>query len=347
MQLNPVPESDSDKDNGAPVKLAKEARPRRRANTVHSGLFSLNENSHRKPTQKSVKSSRKTGPYQLNRVSSLQSATTLGNLSLDASSFRRATGANSPASSGGFSQEHSRARSEAASPLMTGSSAFADLNGQLSPLDLSNIDYPPYAPSGYDNVFGNEQPIYSAGLSATPIDWSNLDGLEFPSKPTEPTASSYSQPTSLAAYDFSSAQEQAPALASNTPTSGETSELEEASLPHGVDEFPDVSFVPASTATNRFNLARMPTSLLGTTDVAALSYNDLKLMKAGSKFLPTPASLTGEEPAMTANSSGGVINYPLVDEEPALWLGDYPQGLSGLPNVTDSPDSSLPTFWDT
>ncbi|KAI1114080.1 hypothetical protein F5Y14DRAFT_462013 [Nemania sp. NC0429] len=44
-----------------------------------------------------------------------------------------------------------------ASPLMGGSSSFQQLNRQLPPLDLSNIQYPKYTPS-FD-LFGKQRPI--------------------------------------------------------------------------------------------------------------------------------------------------------------------------------------------
>ncbi|CCF47110.1 hypothetical protein CH063_15627, partial [Colletotrichum higginsianum] len=74
--LDTVPESDSDKEAIAP--RPKPPIRRRRANTVHSdGMLTFDEHGHHKPAHKHNKASQKCGPYQLNRVNSLNSTSSL------------------------------------------------------------------------------------------------------------------------------------------------------------------------------------------------------------------------------------------------------------------------------
>ena len=234
-----------------------------------------------------------------------------------------------------MSQAQRKSRSEAASPLMTGASSFAHLNGQLPPLDLSGIKYPPYVPNSAD-FFGSisdyEPPMFSAG-----VDWSHYEGLDFASKSTDFAPSSYSQPQSYGGYDFGGS-EQLPTLATTTSTSGEVSEVEDF-LPNTLEDF-DSGFRNNSG----FSLSNMHIGMLGSTDLSGLDFEDFKV-KASNKFLPTP-SLAGDEPGLLTGTSSGFPGYPL-DEEPAFWMNDY--GLDhGLPNLTDSPaESNLVGYWDT
>lgn len=349
LQLTPVPESDSDDKDNAPT--AKGPRggvgSRRRANTVQlDGVLAFDDHGHHKPTHKHAKASLKCGPYQLDRANSAHVAGTLGRRSVDSDSPGDSGSTDSPVGTSGSPRDQCQADSEEASPLMTGSSSFADLNGRLPPLDLSGIEYPPYMSNGYDNLFGSlsdhEPPMFSAGLSATPVDWSHYDGLEFASRAADFAPSNYSQPQSYGTFDLNGSEQ--PTLTTNTSTSGEVSEIEDF-LPNNIEDFDDAGF-GTSTTSSSFNLAQMHGNLLSRADLTPLSYNDFKLLKAGNKFLPTPASLAGEEPVLAATSSGGIANYQLVDDDTALWMSDYAHGLPGLPNLTDSPDPNLPNFWE-
>jgi hypothetical protein len=121
-------------------------------------------------------------------------------------------------------QEQRMVKSEHASPLLSPASNFDHLNGLLPPLDLSslpedfnfsqNLD-------NYSNVPDLDQPLFSAGLSSTSVDWSHYDGLEFNN---DNFASSYSQAPSFTGFDFSSIDQ--PPL-TTTSTSGEISEVED------------------------------------------------------------------------------------------------------------------------
>lgn len=341
IHLDTVRESDSDKDNATNAKSAKGGiRNRRRANTIHSGgMLSFDENGHRKPTFKHAKASQKCGPYQLNRVSSLHG--------LHSASPSESRSSKSPISISS-TPDRRKSKSEAASPLMTGSSSFAQLNGQLPPLDLSAIEYPTWTPNSYDyagNLSDHEQPMFSAGLSATSVDWSHYDGLDFANKAVEFAPSSYSQPQSFGGFEFNGC-EQPPTLTTNTSTAGEASELDD--LPsHNFEDFEKNGSFRTSANSSGFNISQMHTNMLGRTDLTTISYDEFKLMKAGTKFLPTPASLAGDEAILAPTSAGTMGNFSLEVEDTAaaLWMGDY-HGLPGMPAMTESPDSSMPSFWD-
>ncbi|KAK3384564.1 hypothetical protein B0T24DRAFT_91610 [Lasiosphaeria ovina] len=348
-QLDTVPESDSDGEVASQPKSPKaSSRTRRRANTTSSdGVLSFNANGHPKPTYKHPKVSQKCGPYQISRVNSLHSTSSLGNRSMDnllQGSDSRSS--NSPAGSStddGMTQTQRRVKSEATSPLLTGSSSsFAQLNGQLPPLDLSGIKYPPYVPNSADffgNISDHDQPMFSAGLSAASVDWSHYDGLEFARKATDFAPSNYSQPQSYGAYDFTGS-EQVPTLTTNTSTSGEVSEVEDF-LPNSLDEY-DTNAYRNSTTSSGFNLGNSQASLLGGTDISSLDFDDYRFIKGGNKYLPTPASLPGEDSTLITTSAA-FSGFTSLEDDPAYWMNDY----SGLPNLTDSPtESNIPSFWD-
>ena len=56
-------------------------------------------------------------------------------------------------------------------------------------------------------------------------------------------------------------------------------------------------------------------------------------MKAGSKYLPTPGSIAGED----------ATGYSFVENDPSLWMNEY---ASGLPYDTSDPNMAG-AFWDT
>jgi len=121
-------------------------------------------------------------------------------------------------------REQRRAKSEHGSPLLSPSN-FDQLNGLLAPLDLSNLtdDYNFLQNlDGFSTIPDQDQPLFSAGLSSTSVDWSHYDGLDFNNENF--AASSYSQAASFTGYDFSSVDQ--PAL-TTTSTSGEISEVED------------------------------------------------------------------------------------------------------------------------
>jgi len=295
---------------------------------------------HHKPTYKHPKVSQKCGPYTMHRVNSLHSTSSAGNVSVDnfmhAGNGSDSQGSRSPASSG-MGESQRCAKSEAPSPLLTGTStSFAQLNGQLPPLDLSGIKYPPYVPNSADffgNISDHEQPIFSAGLSAEPVDWSHYDIGGFSSK-AEFAPSSYSQPQSYSGYDFTSS-EQVPTLTTTTSTSGDASEGEDI-LSNPLEDF-DTGYRNSATGSGFLNHA----SLLGSTDLSSLDFDDFRFPKTGNKYLPAVSS--GDEPTLLTSASTGFGGFASLEDDPAYWMHDY----SGLPNLTDSPtESNLPQFWD-
>lgn len=310
---------------------SKSSRTRRRANTASSeGILSFDANGHHKPTHKHNKTSQKCGPYQLNRANSVHHTSSTGNQSAD-SHCSDSLGSRSPTHSsvsGGV-----RSRSEAASPLMTGSSSFAHLNGQLPPLDLSAIKYPAYVANSAE-FFGSmsdyDPPIFSAGVDN--VDWSHYEGLDFASKTADFAPSSYSQPQSYGTFDFTGS-EQMPNLTTNTSTSGEVSEVEDL-LPNTLDDFET-----AFPNTSAFSLPNLHANILGSTDFS-LDFEEYKMMKASNKFLPTT---TTDEPTLLAGASSGFAGYH-IEDDPAYWMAEY----HGLPTLTDSPaESNLATYWET
>ena len=347
-QLDTVPESDSDEATPSLSKSSKaSSRTRRRANTTNSdAVLSFDANGHHKPTYKHAKASQKCGPYQLNRVNSMTSATSMRNRSMDdlvgaGSSGDSSSSSGSGRSEGIAAQAQRRTKSEATSPLLEPSSSFAQLNGQLPPLDLSAIKYPSYIPNSAD-FFGAlsdyEQPMFSAGLSAASVDWSNYEGLELASKTADFAPSNYSQPQSYGGFEFGGS-EHIPTLTTTTSTSGEVSEVEDF-LSNPLDDFEPFQ---SSASVNGYGFGHAHCSLLGGNDMSTLDLEDYSYMKKdASKFLPTPASLAGEDPTLLTTSAPAFNGIAAIEDDPAFWMGDY-----GMANLTESPtESSMPSFWD-
>lgn len=120
-------------------------------------------------------------------------------------------------------QEQRLIKSEHGSPHFAASNVGDDFNVQMPPLDLSGLEefsaeynFMPF--DSFTPIDNNDQPIFSAGLSSTSVDWSHYDGLDFNNDNL--AASSYSQAQSFTGFDFSSIDQ--PAL-TTTSTSGETS----------------------------------------------------------------------------------------------------------------------------
>ncbi|KAL2131742.1 hypothetical protein VTI74DRAFT_4642 [Chaetomium olivicolor] len=346
-KLDTVPESDSDSPTTAHSKSSKaSSRARRRANTTNSdAMLSFDANGHHKPTYKHAKASQKCGPYQLNRVNSMSSASSLRNRSMDdlLGSGASADASSAAGSGGGESASHAqrRVKSEAASPLLEASSTFAQLNGQLPPLDLSGIKYAPYIPNSAD-FFGAlsdyEQPMFSAGLSATSVDWSNYEGLELASKTADFAPSSYSQAQSYGGFDFNGS-EHIPTLTTTTSTSGEVSEVEDF-LSNPLDDFDTFQ---ASGPVTGYGLGDTHTGLLGSTDFTSMDFEDFNFMKKdASKFVPTPASMAGDDPTLLTTGAPGFSGLNPLEDDAAFWMNEY-----GMSNLTESPtENSMPTFWE-
>lgn len=238
------------------------------------------------------------------------SASSLGTKSVDRSS--RTTGSTSP------DRESRMAKSEQASPSIEGNSSFQHLNGQLPPLDLSSIRYSDYS-SSFDlfSISDYEPPMFSAGLSATSVDWTQYDGLEL--KGENLTPSSF-QTQSFMGLDFGGSTE--PTLTSN---SGDVSETED--------------FVPKFGGDSRFDSFRgntassylgMQQSMLPANDMSALDFDQFKGTAAASKLLSNQSSF---------DDSSSV--FPLVDDDSYWSMNNFTDG------ITHSPDPVASGLWDT
>ncbi|WDK22367.1 copper fist DNA binding domain-containing protein [Colletotrichum graminicola] len=324
--LDTVPESDSDKEAIAP--RPKPPIRRRRANTVHSdGMLTFDEHGHHKPAHKHNKASQKCGPYQLNRVNSLHSTSSLGSHSPERISDNPlkdpVTGRAAPA------RRQRLVKSEAASPLMRGSSSFQQLNNQLPPLDLSGIEYPSYVPNGSFDLFGasgmsdHDAPIFSAGLSAASVDWSHIDLTD---RTDKFAPSSYSQAGAQSfngMFDFGTGSEPAPTLAATTSTSGEVSEVEDNFIAG------DSDYDGFGTGSNSFI---HPASYLATgADLSTIDYDSFA-KSSSTKFTTAPSSFDDGGPI-----AGGSLTF---DDDPAFWGQQFNDGIT---TYQESPDG-LPQF---
>lgn len=270
---------------------------------------------------------------QLNRVNSMFA------MSSTTPSSSESPCCNSPVSTAESAPERRMVRSEAASPLMTGASGKAALTAQLPPLDIAATEYDTWPKF---DMFTDEPPMFSAGLSAS-VDWSHYDGLDFGARAAGDFApSNYSQPQSYSGFDLNGS-EQPPTMTTNTSTSGEPSELDDL-IPSSFDD------LDVSAASHGFgSLGGLPDSFLGN----GLDY-EFKVAKADpdNQYLPTPASLTSEEPILAATGSASMPGFSAFPDEMSLWLGNDFAAIHGLPthglsmSYNDSPDGTMPSFWD-
>lgn len=384
--MDTVPESDSE-DEAAASRSARASRVqqrlRTRANTDTSEpLLAFDEYGHHKPV-KHNKAAQMCGPYQLSRVNLLQSnSSRMPNRSVDdllhhgrktgdaPRSSQSPAAAAAAAACGGPGQDQPKTRSEAASPLLTGIPSLSRLSGRLPPLDLSRIERPPYVPNSAD-FFGSysdyEQPMFSAGLSASSVDWSHYDGLEFASGSRADNAvdfapSNYSHPQSNG-FDFSGS-EQMHTLTTNTSTSGDLSEVEDL-MPNSLEEYEfdaaaacggDGGVYSTSATSSGFDMMAAQMNLLAGSEYTALKYDDLLAENlAGGRAEDgignkptTMATLARVEDSPLMNATGMPMNMAVfsgVDDAPAFWVDTPPHGLPILGDMAD-PDPALASFWE-
>jgi hypothetical protein len=297
--------------------------------------LTFDENGHHKPTYKHARAHETCGPYQLNRPHPLHGASGLTNRSVDNllqfGGFEDDGGSSSPASSSGAVHDQRKTRSETASPLMTGTSKLPPPPGTVPPLDILAVDCPDYVASPFDfygNMSDNEQPLFSAGLSASSDDWSNSEGLDFSNKVADAfTPSSYGQPQSLGGLECHGL----PTMTATTSNSGDLSEPEDF-LPAGASDTLDFdSALRNSTTSTGYDLAQVHAELLASTNLTAVDWEQLKLMKEADKYLPTPVSLTADEPDLLPTNIGSSTVFPLPEEEPVFWM---------------MPDGGMPSIWE-
>ncbi|KFA54718.1 hypothetical protein S40293_00725 [Stachybotrys chartarum IBT 40293] len=320
--LGPVRESDSEhesKPRAVPTK-AKAPTRRRRANTVHTdGILSFDQNGNAKQKVKQNCASQQIGPYQLNRANSANSASGLVAGGEDAG---YTAGAEGVVDEGMAGRSQRRVKSEATSPLMSGAS-FPSLNG-VTPLDLSGTDYQSYTgtdafslySAGVESDF--DAPMFSAGLTRTPLDWSSFNvkkeecGTFAPSSYSQIGTHGYNDGFS-GTWDYSSASDHLPNLTNTTTTSGEVSEVED--FAPGNDGDYD-GFAQA--------FGQPGQGMLGTaTDLSSIDYDSF--YKPGDN-----ASMAG-------------CGASMVEDDPAFWMPNYNERVSAMDDGADAlGQSSIP-----
>jgi len=248
-------------------------------------------------------------------------------------------------------QEQRMVKSEHGSPLISPTSNLDQLNGLLPPLDLSSLpgDYNFLQNlDGFSSVPDQDQPLFSAGLSSTSIDWSHYDGLDFNNDNF--AASSYSQAPSFNGFDFSSIDQ--PAL-TTTSTSGEISEVEDFG-PIGDSSAPRPALLNAQYGSD-FDTSdfggdmdgyRLSTasSYIGLPQAQMLASNNVEAIDMNSflKSIPTsnhglPAS-TYSETSKTAQTQFDDNIFPPLsaeEEKEAFWMADFASN-----NVAINPTSN-------
>ncbi|KAH8816178.1 hypothetical protein F5884DRAFT_852630 [Xylogone sp. PMI_703] len=224
--LDPVPESDS--DGAASSSSIEKRRPRALTAQSEGAILTSFTNGHHKPAHKHNTMAHKCGlPYVPPKAHSIHgpSPSGLANRSVDNLPHTSAIDALHSESQIKDSivsaqQEQRMVKSEHGSPIVSPIAGLDPTNSLLPPLDLSS-DYGFL--QNFDGPSGMEdQPIFSAGLSAPSIDWSHYDGLDF--NDSNFATSSYSQAPSFTGLDFSSTDYSA---LTTTSTSGEISEVED------------------------------------------------------------------------------------------------------------------------
>jgi hypothetical protein len=242
-------------------------------------------------------------------------------------------------------QQQRLVKSEHNSPILSSTSTFDQLNGQLPPLDLSNLNSFPndltfVSFDGFPGISDIEQPIFSAGLSAGSVDWSHYDGLEFNNANF---TSSFSQAPSFTGFDFSSVDQ--PAL-TTTSTSGEISEVEDivpitdmsqtrqnlVTRQYGSDldnsELGDPDVYRLSTESSYLEMPQA--QMLASSDIGSLDINDfLKGVTTSGPFIPNVNANSdipvtyGEDQKFDTSFDESSFPLSQVDEDDALWMSDF------------------------
>lgn len=241
-------------------------------------------------------------------------------------------------------------KSEHGSPTQCPTTNLEYLNGRLPPLDLSHTtsDYNFMSPmDNFTSIPDQDQPIYSATLSAASIDWSHY-GLGFDNN-SENFPPSYSQAPSFTGIDFTSLDQ--PAL-TTTSTSGEISEVEDfgslneigvnrpslLSQQYGSDfdasDFGgEADAYRLSTASSYISVPQM--QLLGNNDIAAIdmeAFLDGVVQSSdqgsyGTSWAPAQTFTDDIKPAHTPSSFDDNIPFPLLsaeEESRAFWMPEFP-----------------------
>jgi hypothetical protein len=260
-------------------------------------------------------------------------------------------------------QEHRMVKSEHGSPAQCPTTNVEQLNGLLPPLDLSNMTDYNFMQSfdGIQGVQDQEQPLFSAGLSAASIDWSHYDGLGFNNNDDNFAPSSYSQAPSFTGFDFTNVDQ--PAL-TTTSTSGEISEVEDfgslneigvtrpSLLNHKYGSDFDTSEYGSEVETYRLSTT---SSYIGLPQAQLLARNDLDSLDldafleggatAGERsgfngsWVPTQTFVDEPKPVQTSSSFDDSNPFPLLsveEENRAFWGPEFQTTNIPINNVPNS-----------
>lgn len=247
-------------------------------------------------------------------------------------------------------QEQRMVKSEQGSPQAQPTAEVNHFAGHLTPLDTSNFDFS--NDQSFMNLESfaampeNDQPIFSAGLSAASVDWSHYDGLDFNSDSF--ATSAFSQAPSFTGFDFSSIDQ--PAL-TTTSTSGEISEVEDfgtmsnagtsRAMPapnqqygseFDASDFGDHEGYRLSTASSYIGLPQA--QLLANNNLDNLSVDDfLKGLTTTGTYIPNVAATAPiqEFPSTTFAEETKFLPLTAPLEDPSmmaftndgLWMDDY------------------------
>ncbi len=254
-------------------------------------------------------------------------------------------------------------KSEHNSPVF-GSSNLDQLNGQLPPLDLSNLEnYPTEYDfhvdfDGLPAVSDFEQPIFSAGLSAGSVDWSHYDGLDFNNDNF--ATSDFSQAPSFTGFEFSSIDQSA---LTTTSTSGEISEVEDfapatssfITQKYGSDfdtsEVGETEGYRLSTASSYMGLPQA--QMLARNDVGSLDIdeflkgiitsNNASNVLADTQVLPTTTYDDSQKFNQVAFDN---TSFQLTqgDDDEALWMNDFTSN-SAIPYTSGNSEGHEQNVW--
>ncbi|ELR08097.1 hypothetical protein VC83_01625 [Pseudogymnoascus destructans] len=354
--LEAVPESES--DEGSIPESTEIRRPRAHTGQSDSTGLTVLANGHHKSSHKHTHMAHKKcgHPYVVPRPHPIQGSTSIGlaNRSVDnlphLSNVEALHGESHIKDSiVSARQEERKIKSEHGSPV-TGPSSLEELNSQLPPLDLTNVEsFPDFGfPISLDNyglLQDIDQPIFSAGLSTTSIDWSHYDGLDFNNDSF--AAPAFSQAASYTGFEFGSIEH--PAL-TTTSTSGEISEVEDAGLymdigNNGMAQTAKHGSDYSETGENE--LYRLPTdspyhsvrNQMLSTPVTSIDFDELLKNAAANSYLNTNHSLAMPFTDNKYLPSAFDAPFTLPADDDAAWMAPYmPNQGAHHPNVAEPHD---------
>jgi hypothetical protein len=195
-----------------------------------------------------------------------------------------------------------------------------------------------------------DQPIFSAGLSATSIDWSHYDGLDFNNDSF--AAPAFSQAASYTGFEFGSLEH--PAL-TTTSTSGEISEVEDAGLYMDIGNnnmAQTTKYGSDYSETGENELYRLPTdssyhsvqNQMLSTPVTSIDFDELLKTAAANSYLETNHGLPMPFTDNKYLPSAFDAPFTLPADDDAAWMTPYmPNQGAHHPNVAEPHDHRV---WD-